>query len=34
MAIGALEMDANIQYLCTLVRGGELCQFDLLSAKV
>ena len=33
-ASGTLDMGANIQYLCTPVRGEELNQFDLLSADV
>ena len=33
-ATGMLEMDANIQYLCTLVCGESLRQFYLLSAEV
>ena len=31
-ALGTLATGANIQYLCTLVYGEELSQFDLLSA--
>ena len=31
---GTLEMDVNIHYLCTLVHGEALRQFDLLSADV
>ena len=31
---GALETGANNQYICTLVRGESLCQFDLLSDEV
>ena len=31
-AIGTLEMEAKVQYLCTLVRGEALRQFDLVSA--
>ena len=33
-ASGTLEMSANIQYLCTLVHGRALSQFDSLSADV
>ena len=33
-ATGTLDMDAKIQHICTLVRGEELRQFDLLSADV
>ena len=33
-ATGMMEMDSNIQYLCTLVRGEALCHFDVLSANV
>ena len=33
-ASGILKPDTNIQYLCTLVRGEVLCQFDTLSAEV
>ena len=29
-----LEMEANIQYLCTLLHGKALRQFDLLSTYV
>ena len=29
-----LEMDDNIQYLCTLVHGEALNYFDLLSSEV
>ena len=31
---GTLEMGANIQYLCPLVRGKVLRNFDLFSADV
>ena len=31
---GTLEMDANIQYLCTLLWGEALRWFELLSADV
>ena len=31
---GMLETEAKIQYLCTLVHGDALRQFDLLSADV
>ena len=31
---GTLKTDSNIQYICMLVRGEELRQFDLLSADV
>ena len=31
-ASGSMDMAENIQYLCTLVRGEALCQFDTLSA--
>ena len=31
---GTLKMDANIQYLRTLVRGEALRQFDFLSANI
>ena len=31
---GPPDMDAKIQYLCTLVRGEALRQFDLFSADV
>ena len=31
-ASGTLEMDTNIQYLCTIVHGEVLRQFDLISA--
>ena len=31
---GTLDMDAQIQYLLTLVRGEAFRQFDLLSADV
>ena len=31
---GNLDMEAKIQYLCTLVRGEALRQFDLLSSDV
>ena len=31
-ATGMLEMEAKIQYLCTLLCGEALCQFDLVSA--
>ena len=34
VASGMPEMGTNIQYLCMLVRGEVLCQFDLLSADV
>ena len=34
VATETLEMDAKIWYLCTLVRGEALLQFDLLSADV
>ena len=33
-ATGMLETNAKVQYLCTLVRGEELRQFDLLYANV
>ena len=33
-ATGTLDMDENIQYLCTLVLGEALRQFDLLSADL
>ena len=33
-ASGTLEVDAKFQYLCTLVRGEALHQFDLLSDYV
>ena len=29
-----LEMDARVNYICKLVSGEELCQFDLLSDVV
>ena len=28
------KYDAKIQYLCTLLRGEALCQFDTLSSEV
>ena len=31
---GMLEVDTEFQYLCTLVRGEALCQFELLSSDV
>ena len=31
---GTLPMSEKIQYICTIVRGEALCQFDLLSADV
>ena len=31
---GTLDMDAKIQYICTLVHSGALRQFDLLSSNV
>ena len=34
VASGTLDTDAKIQYLCTLVRGEALHQFDLLSADM
>ena len=34
MVTGTLDMDMKIQYLCTLVCGEALCQFDLFSADV
>ena len=33
-ASGTLETGAKFQYLRTIVRGEELCQFDSLSAGV
>ena len=33
-ATGMLNMDTKIQYLCTLLHGEVLRQFDLLSADV
>ena len=33
-ATGMLEMDSKIQYLCTLVHGEALRQFELLSADI
>ena len=33
-ATGTLDIEAKVQYLCTLVRGEALCQFNLLSADV
>ena len=33
-ATGTLDMGANNNYLCTLVRGESLRQFDLLSADI
>ena len=33
-ATWTLDMDAKIQYLCTVVCGEELRQFDLLSADI
>ena len=33
-AIGTLETDAKIQYLCMIVRGESLRQFELLSAEI
>ena len=33
-ATGTLEMDTKIQYICMLIRGGALHQFELLSADV
>ena len=33
-AIGMLETEAKVNYLCKLVCGGALCQFDLLYADV
>ena len=33
-ATGKLDMDAKIQYLCTLVHGEALHQFDLFSTDV
>ena len=29
-AVGMLETEAKVNYLCKLVCGGALCQFDLL----
>ena len=31
---GTLKTDSNIQYICMLVRGEELRQFDLMSSDV
>ena len=31
-ALVTLETEVKVQYLCTLVRGGALDQFDLVSA--
>ena len=31
---GTLEASTKVQYLCTLVHGEVLCQFDLLSTDV
>ena len=31
---GMLEVDTEFQYLCTLVRGEALRQFELLSSDV
>ena len=31
---GTLEMVAEIQYICTLVRGEALCQFDTLPDDI
>ena len=31
---GTMEMNLNVQYLRTLVRGEALCQFELLYADV
>ena len=31
-ASGTLETEVKVQYICTLVRGGALEQFDLVSA--
>ena len=33
-ASGTLAAGANIQYLCTLVRGKALCQLDIFSVEV
>ena len=33
-ATGTLDMKAKVHYICTLVRGEFLLQFDLLSADV
>ena len=33
-ASGMLETEEKVNYLCTLVRGGALCQFDLLYDDV
>ena len=33
-ATGTLDIDVNIQYMCTLFRGEALRQIDLLSADV
>ena len=33
-APGTLRSGANIQYLCTLLRGEALRQFDILSSEV
>ena len=32
VAMGTLETEAKVHYICTLVRWGALCQFDLVSA--
>ena len=34
VATGTLETDVKVQYLCTLVHGEALCQFDLLYSDV
>ena len=33
-ALGMMATDAKVQYICTLVRGEALLQFDLLSTDV
>ena len=33
-ASGTIKSDAKIQYLCTLVHGEELCQFDTFPSEV
>ena len=32
--LGMIKYGVKIQYLCTLVRGEALCQFNVLSAEV